>query len=191
MTIQAILEQGLNDEISFRNQVRDYCQNELPSHVLDKVQANLFLSKQDNQDFLESLIPRNWVAGHWPIERGGCSWTPLQRYIFEEESSLRGAPWLIPFGINYVGPVIYTFGSAWQKERFLDPILKSTEWWAQGYSEPGAGSDLASLKTRAILQGDHYVVNGQKMWTSYVHWADWLFCLVRTSSVFSKDALLN
>jgi alkylation response protein AidB-like acyl-CoA dehydrogenase len=181
MTIQAILEQGLNDEISFRNQVRDYCQNELPSHVLHKVQANLFLSKQDNQDFLESLIPRKWVAGHWPLERGGCSWTPLQRYIFEEESSLRGAPWLIPFGINYVGPVIYTFGSAWQKERFLDPILKSAEWWAQGYSEPGAGSDLASLKTRAILKGDHYVVNGQKMWTSYVHWADWLFCLVRTS----------
>ena len=146
-----------------------------------KVRANLFLGKQDYLDFLRSLIPRGWVAGHWPRAHGGCDWTPLQRFIFEEESARGGAPWLIPFGISYVGPVIYSFGSAWQKERFLPPILTSTEWWAQGYSEPGAGSDLAGLKTRAARDGDDYVVNGQKTWTSYVHWADWIFCLARTS----------
>jgi alkylation response protein AidB-like acyl-CoA dehydrogenase len=172
-----------DDEAAFRQQVRDYCATELPRHVRAKVRANLFLSKQDNLDFLHSLIPRGWVAGHWPQAHGGCAWTPLQRFIFEEESTLGGAPWLIPFGVNYVGPVIYTFGSDAQKQRFLPPILASTEWWAQGYSEPGAGSDLAGLATRAVREADgrHYRVSGQKIWTSYVQWADWIFCLVRTS----------
>ncbi len=145
------------------------------------MQANLFLNKEDNLDFLRSLAPRGWVAGHWPRAWGGAEWTPLQRFTFEEESTRLGAPWLIPFGVNYVGPVIYTFGSAAQKARFLPPILASEEWWAQGYSEPGAGSDLAGLKTRAVRHGDHYRVSGQKIWTSYVQWADWMFCLVRTS----------
>lgn len=158
-----------------------YCENELPRGVRQKVLANLFLTKKDNLAFLRSLAARGWVAGHWPRVYGGAEWTPLQRFIFEEESMRCGAPWLIPFGVNYVGPVIYTFGSEAQKKRFLPPILASQEWWAQGYSEPGAGSDLAGLKTRAIRHGDHYVVTGQKMWTSYVQWADWMFCLVRTS----------
>jgi alkylation response protein AidB-like acyl-CoA dehydrogenase len=153
----------------------------LPAHVRAKVRANLFIEKQDYLDYLHSLIPRGWVAGHWPKSRGGCDWTPTQRFIFEEESAIGGAPWLIPFGISYVGPVIYSFGSDWQKQRFLPPILASTEWWAQGYSEPGAGSDLAGLKTRAVRDGDHYVVTGQKIWTSYVQWADWIFLLARTS----------
>jgi alkylation response protein AidB-like acyl-CoA dehydrogenase len=169
------------DGEAFRAQVRVFCENEVPARVRAKVRANLFLEKQDYLDFLHSLIPRAWVAGHWPREYGGCGWTPLQRFIFEEESAACDAPWLIPFGISYVGPVIYTFGSNWQKQRFLPPILASTEWWAQGYSEPGAGSDLAALSTRALRDGDHYVVNGQKIWTSYVQWADWVFCLVRTS----------
>jgi len=169
------------DGAAFRAQVREYCERELPARVRAKVHANLFLDKQDYLDFLHSLIPRGWVAGHWPRQHGGCGWTPLQRFIFEEESAACGAPWLIPFGISYVGPVIYTFGSQWQKERFLPPILASTEWWAQGYSEPGAGSDLAALNTRAVRDGDDYIVNGQKIWTSYVQWADWVFCLVRTS----------
>jgi alkylation response protein AidB-like acyl-CoA dehydrogenase len=168
------------EEAAFRQQVRDYCEHELPGPVRAKVCANLFLEKQDYLDFLHSLVPRGWVVGHWPRAYGGCDWTPLQRFVFEEESARAGAPWLIPFGISYVGPVIYTFGSAWQKERFLPPILASTEWWAQGYSEPGAGSDLAGLTTRAVRDGDDYVVNGQKTWTSYVHWADWIFCLART-----------
>jgi alkylation response protein AidB-like acyl-CoA dehydrogenase len=169
------------DGSRFRAEVRAWCERHLPAHVRDKVQANLFLEKEDYLAFLHALIPQGWVAGHWPRALGGCGWTPLQRFVFEEETAACGAPWLIPFGINYVGPVIYTFGSAWQKERFLPPILASTEWWAQGYSEPGAGSDLAALKTRAVRDGDHYVVNGQKIWTSYVQWADWIFLLVRTS----------
>ena len=169
------------DGAAFRAQVRSYCETEVPARVRAKVRANLFLEKRDYLDYLHSLIPRGWVAGHWPREHGGCDWTPLQRFIFEEETAACDAPWLIPFGISYVGPVIFTFGSEWQKERFLPPILASTEWWAQGYSEPGAGSDLAALSTRAVRDGDHYVVNGQKIWTSYVQWADWIFCLVRTS----------
>ena len=168
-------------ERAFRRAVRDFCAHELPPAVRQKVIGNLFLTKEDNLAFLRSLAGRGWVAGHWPREYGGAEWTPLQRFVFEEESMRCGAPWLIPFGVNYVGPVIYTFGSSAQKERFLPPILASEEWWAQGYSEPGAGSDLAGLKTRAIRHGDHYVVTGQKMWTSYVQWADWMFCLVRTS----------
>ena len=169
------------DGRQFRAQVRSWCEQHLPAKVRAKVDANLFLTKDDYLAFLHALIPQGWVAGHWPREWGGCGWTPLQRFIFEEETAACGAPWLIPFGISYVGPVIYTFGSAWQKERFLPPILASTEWWAQGYSEPGAGSDLASLRTRAVRDGDEYVVTGQKIWTSYVQWADWIFCLVRTS----------
>lgn len=169
------------NENEFRQQVRAYCEQELPPHVREKVRGNLFLSKDDNLEFLKSLAGRGWVAGHWPKAYGGAEWTPLQRFIFEEESMLGGAPWLIPFGVNYVGPVIYTFGSSAQKSRFLPPILASQEWWAQGYSEPNAGSDLAGLKTRAIRCGDHYVVTGQKVWTSYAQWADWMFCLVRTS----------
>jgi len=165
----------------FRVQVRQFCQQELPARVRAKVQSNLFIEKDDYLAYLHALIPRGWVAGHWPVQWGGRGWTPLQRFIFEEESAACGAPWLIPFGISYVGPVIFTFGAQWQKERFLPPILASTEWWAQGYSEPGAGSDLAALSTRAVRDGDHYVVTGQKIWTSYVHWADWIFCLVRTS----------
>jgi len=168
-------------EEEFRREVRDYCERELPRDVREKVRSNLFLDKEDNLAFLRSLARRGWVAGHWPCAYGGAEWTPLQRFIFEEESTRGGAPWLIPFGVNYVGPVIYTFGSAAQKSRFLPPILASQEWWAQGYSEPGAGSDLAGLKTRAVRRGDHYVVSGQKIWTSYVQWADWMFCLVRTS----------
>ena len=168
-------------ELAFRREVRDYCEQELPTDVRRKVLGNLFLTKEDNLAFLRSLAGRGWVAGHWPRAHGGAEWTPLQRFVFEEESMRCGAPWLIPFGVNYVGPVIYTFGSAAQKARFLPPILASEEWWAQGYSEPGAGSDLAGLKTRAVRHGDHYVVTGQKIWTSYVQWADWMFCLVRTS----------
>jgi alkylation response protein AidB-like acyl-CoA dehydrogenase len=172
---------------AFRAQVRAWCEQHLPQHVRRKVDANLFLTKDDYLAFLHALIPQGWVAGHWPREQGGCGWTPLQRFIFEEETAACGAPWLIPFGISYVGPVIYTFGSAWQKERFLPPILASTEWWAQGYSEPGAGSDLAALRTRAVREGDEYVVTGQKTWTSYVQWADWIFCLVRTSEESRKQ----
>ena len=165
----------------FRTQVRRFCQESLPAELKHKVFHNLKLDKADYLSWLTVLHQRGWAVGHWPAQYGGCDWTPLERFIFEEETSLAGAPWLIPFGINYVGPIIYNFGTQAQKDRFLAPIRSSDEWWAQGYSEPDAGSDLAGLKTRAVRDGDHYRVSGQKTWTTYVQWADWIFALVRTS----------
>ena len=164
----------------FRAEVREFCAKELPSDLKHRVINNLVLEKQDYLRYLHVLARKGWSVGHWPREYGGCDWSPLQRFIFEEETSRAGAPWLIPFGVNYVGPVIYTFGSEAQKQRFLPAIRDSKEWWAQGYSEPGAGSDLAAVRTRAVRDGDHYVVTGQKIWTTYVQWADWMFSLVRT-----------
>jgi len=165
----------------FREEVRAFCAAELPSSLVHKVIHNHVLEKDDYLCYLDVLARKGWVVGHWPREHGGCGWSPLERFVFEEETTRAGAPWLIPFGVNYVGPVIYTYGSEWQKQRFLPRIRDSSEWWAQGYSEPGAGSDLAALSTRAVRDGDHYVVTGQKTWTTYVQWADWLFCLARTA----------
>jgi alkylation response protein AidB-like acyl-CoA dehydrogenase len=166
---------------TFRQEVRRFCAERLPPALVHKVRNNLVLEKEDYLSYLNALLAQGWIVGHWPREHGGCEWTPLQRFIFEEETTLAGAPWLTPFGINYVGPIIYTYGSQAQKDRFLPPIRSSQEWWAQGYSEPGAGSDLANLRTRAVRDGDHYVVSGQKIWTTYAQWADWIFCLVRNS----------
>ena len=166
----------------FRAEVRRFCDEKLPAGLKHKVLNNLLIEKEDYVQYLKILHAQGWSAGHWPQKYGGCNWNPLQRFIFEEETTQAGAPWLIPFGVNYVGPIIYTYGSASQKERFLPAIRSTDEWWAQGYSEPGAGSDLASLRTRAVRDGDFYVVTGQKVWTTYVQWADWIFCLVRTSS---------
>ena len=168
------------DPEAFRAEVRGFAQT-LPAALRHKVMNNLKLEKEDYVSYLLLLQARGWIVGHWPAAYGGCDWSPLQRFIFEEETSEAGAPWLIPFGVNYVGPILYTFGSQAQQDRFLPRIRSSEDWWAQGYSEPGAGSDLAGLRTRAEREGDHYVVTGQKIWTSYVQWADWMFCLVRTS----------
>jgi alkylation response protein AidB-like acyl-CoA dehydrogenase len=121
------------------------------------------------------------------VEYGGTGWTPTQKYIYDSERSARGIRDVVPFGLKMVAPVIYTFGNEEQKERFLPRILKSEDWWCQGYSEPGSGSDLASLKTKAELDGDHYVVNGAKIWTTYAQHADWIFCLVRTSTEGKKQ----
>ena len=164
----------------FRAEVRAFCATELPVQLKRKVIANFVLEKDDYLQYLHLLARKGWSVGHWPSAYGGCDWTPLQRFVFDEETSRAGAPWLIPFRVSYVGPVIYTYGSAAQRKRFLPPIRESREWWAQGYSEPGAGSDLAALRTRAARNGDHYIVTGQKIWTTYVQWADWMFCLVRT-----------
>ncbi len=176
----------MNDQFaaahSFRMEVRRFCAGKLPADIKHKVFHNLKLEKDDYVRYLKVLHAHGWAVGHWPREFGGCEWTPLQRFIFEEETTEAGAPWLIPFGVNYVGPIIYTYASQAQKARFLPGIRSSDVWWAQGYSEPGAGSDLAGLRTRAVRQGDHYVVTGQKIWTTYVQWADWIFCLVRTST---------
>ena len=128
------------------------------------------------------LAEKGWIAGFWPSKFGGHDWTPAQSYIFQEETTYAGAPWLLPFGVNYVGPVIYTYGSEAQKARHLPGIVSNEVFWCQGYSEPNAGSDLAQLSTRADRDGDAYVVNGSKIWTSMAHWADWIFALVRTDS---------
>ena len=161
--------------------MRRFCAERLPAALKHKVMNNLKLGKEDYVGYLKLLHAQDWAVGHWPRQYGGCDWTPLQRFIFEEETTEAGAPWLIPFGVNYVGPILYNFGSQAQKDRFLPGIRSSDDWWAQGYSEPGAGSDLAGLRTCAVRDGDHYVVTGQKIWTTYVQWADWIFCLVRTS----------
>jgi len=126
------------------------------------------------------LHAKGWGGPSWPAQFGGPGWNPVRQYIFEEESAAAGAPRAIPFGLKMVAPVIMAFGSPLQQQRFLPRILSADDWWCQGYSEPGAGSDLASLKTRAVRDGDHYVVNGQKTWTTLGQYADWIFCLVRT-----------
>ncbi len=139
------------------------------------------LDKADYVRWQKLLHDRGWAVGHWPARYGGQGWSAVERYIFDEETALAGAPWLTPFGIAYAGPVIYTFGSEEQKSRFLPGIRTTDTWWCQGYSEPSAGSDLASLRTRAERKGDGYIVNGQKIWTTMAHFADMMFALVRTS----------
>jgi alkylation response protein AidB-like acyl-CoA dehydrogenase len=173
---------GLNsdDMLAFRHEVRTACTAMLPADVKRKVQLGFALEKDELVNWEKALASKGWLAGHWPREYGGQGWSPLQRYIFLEETMQLGAPKIPPFGINYVGPVIYTYGTEEQKARFLPGILNSETWWAQGYSEPGAGSDLAALTTRAVREGDFYRVTGQKTWTTSAHWADMMFSLVRT-----------
>lgn len=165
-----------------QDEVRRFCREEMPAALLDKAHRHQVLDKADYVQWMQLLHAKGWVAGHWPVEHGGQEWSSLERFVFEDELARQGCPWIIPFGVKYVGPVIYSFGSEAQKARFLPGILSTEEFWAQGYSEPNAGSDLAGLRTQAVRDGDHYVVNGQKVWTTYAQWADWLFCLVRTES---------
>jgi alkylation response protein AidB-like acyl-CoA dehydrogenase len=132
------------------------------------------------------LAAKGWIAPAWPKEWGGTGWNVVQRYIFEEELGYAGSPMLIPFGLSMCGPVLLQFANDAQKKRFLPRIYNGDDFWCQGYSEPGSGSDLASLKTKALRQGDHYVVNGQKIWTTLAHYADWIFCLVRTDPAVEK-----
>ena len=164
-----------------RGEIREFVRTTMPSDILRKSSQHLTLDKDEYVRWMQALQSRGWAVGHWPSEYGGLGWSTLERFVFEDELGRAGCPWIIPFGVKYVGPVIYTFGSEAQKERFLPPIVTAREWWAQGYSEPGAGSDLSGLRTTAIRDGDHYIVNGQKAWTTYAQWADWMFCLVRTS----------
>ena len=163
-----------------RQEVRDFYATVMPAGLRDKAHRHQVLSKEDYVGWMRLLDKQGWSVAHWPEELGGKGWSPLERFAFEDELARLGCPWVIPFGVKYVGPVIYAFGSDAQKQRFLPGIKTTEEFWAQGYSEPGAGSDLAGLRTMALKDGDHYVVNGQKVWTTYAQWADWLFCLVRT-----------
>ena len=163
-----------------RLQIRSFCQEIVPAVLRRKSGRHQVLDKADYVQWMQLLNQQGWAIGHWPREHGGLAWSLLERFVFEDELARQGLPWVIPFGVKYVGPVIYTYGSAAQKQRFLPNIANTGEFWAQGYSEPDAGSDLAGLRTQAVRDGDDYIVNGQKVWTTYAQWADWLFCLVRT-----------
>lgn len=165
---------------AFREEVRTFVQAELPPDIRRKVLLGLELSKGDYVRWQKILHRKGWIVGHWPRDLGGCDWSPLQRYVFEDETTRAGAPWLTPFGVNYVGPVIYTYGNAAQRARHLPAIRSTDVWWCQGYSEPDAGSDLVAMTTRAERMGDHYLVNGRKIWTTMAQWADMMFCLART-----------
>ncbi len=170
------------DEISFRDEVRQFFAEQYPADILDKQHRGIELTRDDFVRSMKALYERGWAGVNWPVEYGGTGWTPVQKYLFATEMAEADAPNIIPFGLNMVGPVIYTFGDEQQKQRFLPDILSSNVWWCQGYSEPGSGSDLASLKTRADLAGDHYVVNGTKTWTTLGQYADWIFILARTNT---------
>ncbi|MCW7536357.1 acyl-CoA dehydrogenase family protein [Aquabacterium sp. A7-Y] len=170
------------EEQAFREEVRSFVREHLDENIRHKVHNGLHLTKQDHVSWQRALHARGWGAPGWPKEFGGPGWGPVQQYIFDEECAAGGAPRLIPFGLKMVAPVIMAFGNAAQQQRFLPKIASAEEWWCQGYSEPGAGSDLASLRTRARRDGDHYVVNGQKTWNTLGQHADWIFCLVRTDT---------
>ena len=171
----------------FRQEVKDYLENKYPKHVKEKQNNGEQLTKQDMIDYHKSLYEQGWAGYNWPVEYGGTGWSPTQIYIFQEELGYANTPTILPFGLNMVGPVIYTFGNEEQKKRFLPDILEFNTWWCQGYSEPGSGSDLASLKTKAVRDGDHYIVNGSKTWTTLAQNADWIFCLVRTETTQKKQ----
>ena len=170
------------EEIAFREQVRSFFQTEIPEDIHDKQQHSVPLEPEDQVRFQKALFNKGWAGYNWPVEYGGTGWSLVQKYIFQAEMASANMPGIVTFGLGMVGPVIYTFGNAAQKQRFLPDILASNVWWCQGYSEPGSGSDLASLRTRADRDGDHYVVNGTKVWTTLAQFADWIFCLVRTST---------
>ncbi len=169
-------------ELAFRDEVKSFLAENLPQEISERVDGGMEMRRDDYKRWHKILYEKGWVAPGWPTEYGGTGWTPIQRYIFDEECAAAAAPRVMPFGVSMVGPVIYTFGNDAQKAHYLPRILSNEDWWCQGYSEPGSGSDLASLRTRAVRDGNHYVVNGQKTWTTTAHWADWIFCLVRTST---------
>ena len=170
------------EEIAFRDEVREFFRTEVPEDIHARQAQHIALDPEDQVRFQKLLFDKGWVAPNWPVKYGGTGWSLVQKHIFDTEMANANMPYVIPFGLGMVGPVIYTFGNDEQKQRFLPDILQSNVWWCQGYSEPGSGSDLASLKTRADRDGDEYVVNGTKVWTTLAQFADWIFCLVRTST---------
>ncbi len=175
------------EELAFQDEVRNFLQSEFPAEYKAKVDANMRLSKEELVNWQKILYAKGWAAPSWPEEHGGPGWSPTQRHIFATELGLVGAPEPVPFGMKMVAPVIMAYGNDEQKKRFLPDILQSNVWWCQGYSEPNAGSDLASLKTSAVRDGDHYIVNGAKTWNTYGQYADWIFCLVRTDNSVKKQ----
>jgi len=170
------------EELAFQDEVREFCRTEFPEDIRRKRAEGISLSRDDMVRWQKILAEKGWFAVNWPVEYGGTGWTPVQKYIFAKELGAVNAPAVVAFGVKMVAPIIYTYGTEAQKQRFLPDILASNVWWCQGYSEPGSGSDLASLQTSAVRDGDHYVVNGTKTWTTLGQYADWIFCLVRTST---------
>jgi hypothetical protein len=171
-----------DEELTFREEVRTFFEEKLPADIREKQEKSIALSRDDMVRWQKILYRQGWAAVNWPVEYGGTGWSAVQKYLFANETAEANAPDMVPFGVKMVAPIVYTFGNEAQKKRFLPDILESNVWWCQGYSEPGAGSDLASLKTRADRRGEHFIVNGTKTWTTLGHFADWIFCLVRTSS---------
>ena len=168
------------EETAFRDDVRAWIEANLPDDIREKVVTYQDLGKDDYTRWHKILADKGWVAPEWPQEWGGTDWTIVQRYIFEEEMGAAGCPGRMPFGLSMCAPVLFRFGTEAQKNTYLPRIYNGDDFWCQGYSEPESGSDLASLKTSAVRQGDEYVVNGQKIWTTLAQYADWIFCLVRT-----------
>jgi alkylation response protein AidB-like acyl-CoA dehydrogenase len=175
------------EERAFRDEVRAFLASSLPDELRAKVRGEGRLTKADMDRWHAILNEKGWLAQNWPKEFGGAAWSPVQRHIFEEEAARADAPRIVPFGLSMLAPVLQKFGSKAQQDHYLPRILSGEDWWCQGYSEPGAGSDLASLKTRAVRDGDHYVVNGQKTWTTLGQHANRIFCLVRTDSTVKQQ----
>ena len=167
---------------SFRIEVRDFIKSAIPKNLADKIANNKPLHKSDMQNWHDILNEKGWLGSSWPKEYGGTSWDIVEQFIFEDELAAANAPRIVPFGLKMLAPVLMKFGSQEQCRFWLPRILDGSDWWCQGYSEPGAGSDLASLKTSAVSDGTHYVVNGQKTWTTLAQHANMIFTLVRTSS---------
>jgi len=171
-----------SEELAFREEIRDWVGKNLPRETSHKVHNALRLSREDQQGWAKILGKKGWLIYNWPKPFGGPGWNSVQKHLFEEECARAGAPRIVPFGPVMVAPVIMAFGNTEQHQRFLPGIASGEVWWSQGYSEPGSGSDLASLKTRAERRGDKYIVNGQKTWTTLGQYGEWIFCLVRTST---------
>ncbi|MEX3813513.1 acyl-CoA dehydrogenase family protein [Paraburkholderia sp. BR13439] len=179
------------EEEAFRASVLAFLRDKLPQRLAGKVHAGRRLTRDDMAEWHAILNAQGWLAHHWPKEYGGPGWNAVQKFIFENECALAGAPRVVPFGVNMLGPVLIRYGSEAQKRHWLPRILDGSDWWCQGYSEPGAGSDLASVKTTAVrgkdAQGEYYIVTGQKTWTTLAHYANMIFCLVRTATDVRKQ----
>ena len=180
------------EEEAFRADVRQFLHDDLPHRLSSQVANGLRLTRADMCEWHAILNQRGWLANHWPAHYGGPNWNAVQKFIFENECAVASAPRIVPFGVGMLGPVLIKYGNEEQKQHWLPRILDGSDWWCQGYSEPGAGSDLASIKTLAVrgsdAQGDHYIVNGQKTWTTLGQHANMIFCLVRTDREAQKQA---
>ena len=174
------------EEMAFREEVRAFFKDNVPPETRRKMVEGRHLSKDEMVAWWRILNKKGWGVSHWPKEYGGTGWSSVQHYIFNEELQMHPAPAPLAFGVSMVGPVIYTFGNEKQKKQYLPRIASVDDWWCQGFSEPGSGSDLASLKTKAERKGDKYIINGQKTWTTLAQHADMIFCLCRTDNNAKK-----